>query len=51
MQIDAQKIIDALIEQRNDAMNKLAQITAYSKQLEETLTQQKAEKNDDTNSL
>lgn len=38
--IDSQKLLDALTEQRNDALNRLAQMTAYAQQLEEKLSKQ-----------
>jgi uncharacterized protein YciW len=36
IKIDAQKMMDCIIEQRNEALNRLAQMTAYARQLEET---------------
>jgi uncharacterized protein YciW len=39
-QVDVQKIIDVLQEQRNEAYARLAQMTAYARQLEEKLEKQ-----------
>ena len=47
MQIDAQKIIDVLIEQRNRAQNELAQMTAYVRMLEQQIENYNTNDNDE----